>query len=300
MVADRPRCIVIDDFHWIDPSSRVLMDIMIRMAADLPLVVLTGSRPPATSDWIGLPHLEVIDLGGLDQTATEELGTAVAGAALDTESARWLYQRTAGNALFVGEIMRTLRESGRLEQVGERVRIDRGAARRGVPLSLRALLGARIDALPSGQRGALEVASIIGMTFSEPLLMALCGDGVDGDDLRELAEAGIVTGADEPGMPPNQWRFRHQLFLDAAYGRMLADRRQRLHGVLADLLEAADDHTDVAELARHRVAAGDAKRALPLLDQAAREAAAVGAVPEAEAFARTAAEIRGGSAGMVR
>jgi predicted ATPase len=101
-------------------------------------------------------------------------------------------------------------------------------------------------------------------------------------------------------MPPNQWRFRHQLFLDAAYGRMLADRRQRLHGVLADLLEAADDHTDVAELARHRVAAGDAKRALPLLDQAAREAAAVGAVPEAEAFARTAAEIRGGSAGMVR
>ena len=300
MVADRPRCIVIDDFHWIDPSSRVLMDIMIRMAADLPLVVLTGSRPPATSDWIGLPHLEVIDLGGLDQTATEELGTAVAGAALDTESARWLYQRTAGNALFVGEIMRTLRESGRLEQVGERVRIDRGAARRGVPLSLRALLGARIDALPSGQRGALEVASIIGMTFSEPLLMALCGDGVDGDDLRELAEAGIVTGADEPGMPPNQWRFRHQLFLDAAYGRMLADRRQRLHGVLADLLEATDDHTDVAELARHRVAAGDAKRALPLLDQAAREAAAVGAVPEAEAFARTAAEIRGGSAGMVR
>jgi hypothetical protein len=111
MVAGKPRCIVIDDFHWIDPSSRVLMDIMIRMAADLPLVVLTGSRPPAMPDWAGMPHVEVIELGGLDQAATEELGTAVAGAALDTESARWLYQRTAGNALFVGEIMRTLREA---------------------------------------------------------------------------------------------------------------------------------------------------------------------------------------------
>jgi tryptophan 2,3-dioxygenase len=65
------------------------------------------------------------------------------------------------------------------------------------------------------------VASVIGMTFSEALLIKLCGDGVDAADLEELAEAGIVTGADEPGMPPCQWRFRHQLFLDAAYGRLL-------------------------------------------------------------------------------
>jgi predicted ATPase len=285
-----------DDFHWIDPSSRFLMDIMIRISAELPLVVLAGSRPPAASDWANLPHVEAIDLPGLNEAATEELGTAVAGAALDTESARWLYQRTAGNALFVGEIMRTLRETGRLEQVGEHVRIDRGAARRGVPLSLRALLGARIDALPPPQRGALEAASVIGMSFSEPLLMALCGDGLCSDDLRALEDAGIVVGVDEPGMPPNQWRFRHQLFVDAAYGRLLADRRRLLHGTLADLLEASEPNPDAADLARHRVAAGDAQRALPLLERASREAAAVGALAEAEAFARAAAEIRGGEA----
>ena len=298
LVADKPRCIVIDDFHWMDHSSRVAMDIMVRQAADLPVVVLTGSRPPATPDWAGLPHVEVIDLAGLDQAATEELGTAVVGAALDAESARWLYQRTAGNALFVGEIMRTLRESGGLEQSGEGVRIDRGAARKGVPLSLRALLGARIDALPPAQRGALEAASVIGMTFPEPLLLALCGDCVGEGDLRELAEAGIVAGADEPGTPDGQWRFRHQLFLDAAYGRLLTDRRQMLHGALADLLDTYEPRPEVAELARHRVAAGDSVRALPLLEQAAREAAAVGAVTEAEAFARAAAEIRGSAAAL--
>jgi predicted ATPase len=244
-------------------------------------------------EWVGLPHVEVIELQGLDQAATEELGTSVAGATLDSESARWLYQRTAGNALFVGEIMRTLRESGGLEQVGEAVRIDPGAVRRGVPLSLRALLGARIDALPPVQRGALEAASVIGMTFTEPLLLSLCGNEVDGRDLRELAEAGIVAGADEPGSVPGEWRFRHQLFLDAAYRRLLIDRRQALHGALADILDTYEPRPDVAELARHRVAAGDSARALPLLEQAAREAAAVGAVPEAEAFARAAAEIRG-------
>ncbi|MFI5258136.1 MAG: AAA family ATPase [Candidatus Limnocylindrales bacterium] len=292
MIANKPRCVVIDDLHWIDPTSRTLMEYMIEMSGDLPLVVLTGSRPPAIPHWVALPNVDVIDLGGLDQAATEELGTEVAGAELEAESARWLYQRTAGNALFVGEIMRTLLETGRLERVGKRVRIDRGAARRGVPLSLRALLGARIDALPPAQRGALEVASVIGMTFSEPMLLALCGGEVTDADLAELADTEMIAGADDPGMPPNRWRFRHQLYLDAAYGRLLADRRRALHGSVADSLETMEPRTDVAELARHRVAAGDAKRAVPLLDQAAREAAAVGAHAEAEAFARTADEMR--------
>ena len=63
---------------------------------------------------------------------------------------RWLYERTAGNALFVGEIMRMLGAGGRISRLGDRLRIDRAAAQRSVPLSLRALLGARIDALPPG------------------------------------------------------------------------------------------------------------------------------------------------------
>jgi class 3 adenylate cyclase len=291
MVAEQPRCIVFDDFHWIDPSSRQLMDHVVCAAANLPLVVLAGSRPPATPAWIDLPHVELMDLAGLDEAATEELGRAVAGAALESESARWLYQRTGGNALFVGEIMRTLQETGWLEQVGKRFRIDRGAARRGVPLSLRALLGARIDALPSAPRGALEVAAVVGLTFSEPLLSALCG-GEQEDNLRQLAEAGIVSPADEAGAGPNRWRFRHQLFLDAAYGRLLAGRRRQLHANLADQLETMEPRVDAAELARHRVAAGDPARALPLLEQAAREAVAVGAMAEAEAFLRTAAELK--------
>src|SRR5664280_879268 len=130
LVFGKPRCIVVDDYHWVDPSSRQLVDMMISMAGDLPLVVLTGSRPPATPAWIELPHVEVIDLVGLDESATEKLGAAVAGSALEFESGRWLHQRTAGNALFVGEIIRTLRDTGRLEQIGDLCRIDRGAARR--------------------------------------------------------------------------------------------------------------------------------------------------------------------------
>jgi adenylate cyclase len=293
MVSEKPSCVVVDDFHWIDPSSRVLMAEMVRLAAEVPLVVLTGSRPPVLPDWVEMPHVELIELGGLDADATEQLGTAMAGGNLEAESARWLYQRTSGNALFVTEILRTLGDGGQLERVGEYLRIDRGAGRRSVPLSLRALLGARIDALPPGPRGALELASVIGMTFPEWLLCELRGLDSEAAELALLAEAGILAQSDEGVDGSGIWRFKHQLFMDAAYGRLLAPRRRHLHAALADRLEAVEPPVGAAELARHRVAAGDVERALPLLQQAAREAASIGAVEEAEAFLGAEATLQG-------
>jgi adenylate cyclase len=302
MVADQPRVVVVDDFHWLDPSSRALMDIMVQMCADLPLIVLAGARPPLLPDWAGLPNVDVIELGGLDEAETEELGMAIAGAELEPESARWLYRRTAGNPLFVGEIIKTLRGSRRISREGDRLKIDRASAQRSVPLSLRALTGARIDSLPPGPRSALEVASVIGVTFPEWLLRELAGGEGVSDDLRLLASAGILTPcegfADEAGAETltDCWRFRHELFHDAAYGRLLSVRRRQLHAALADRLEIAEPPVAAAELARHRMAAGDPEKALPVLERAAAEAEAIGATAEAEAFRQAAASLRAGAA----
>jgi adenylate cyclase len=284
LVARQPRCIVVDDYHWVDPSSRQLMEHMIRMAADLPMVVLTGSRYPADPAWLALPYVSVIDLAGLDRAATEELGAAVAGADLDPESVRWLHQRTSGNALFVAEIVRALRDGGHLAKTGERYRIEGGGARRSMPLSLRALLGARIDALPPSERTLLEAASVVGMDFSEERLCALQGECPEQADLDALVAAGFIVRAEDADSTDCDWRFRHQLFLDAAYGRLLNDRRKHLHGALADWFETTGTHVDAAELGRHRAAAGDSERALPLLERALRETVAVGAEEEADAL----------------
>ena len=305
LVATQPRCFVFDDYHWMDPSSQTMLADMVRLTAELPIVVLTATRPPLMPEWTSLPNVDVVELAGLNEAATEELGTVVGGAGLEPDSAHWLYQRTAGNALFVGEVMRMLGTSGRIERVGERLRIDREAARRSVPLSLRALLGARIDALPSGPRSALEVAAVIGVTFPEWLLRELQGGSDVTDDLRQLADAGTVVrceGDAGTGEAPTEgaaepsgcWRFRHQLFHDAAYGRLLTDRRRHLHTVLADRLETVEPATDAAELARHRIAAGDVARALPLLERAATEAEALGALAEADAFREAAGALRDG------
>jgi predicted ATPase len=296
MVAEQPRCIVVDDYHWVDPSSRLLVDEMIRMTAELPLVVLSGTRPEVVPDWVDLPQVEVIELGGLDEAATGELGRAVAGADLEPDSARWLYRRTAGNPLFLGEVMRTLAESGQLERVEGRLRIDDAAAQRSLPMSLRALLGARIDALPEALRETLEVASVIGTAFPEWLLGELHPAPEAAQALRQLAGAGILERLDDADAGGStRWQFRHQLFHDAAYRRLLAERRRQLHGTLADRLELVEPPVSAAELARHRVGAGDVARAVPLLELAASEALAMGAEAEAETFKRAAAALLGGS-----
>jgi predicted ATPase len=292
--------IVVDDFHWLDPSSRALLDELVRLCGEFPAVVLAGARPPVMPDWVSLPHVEVIHLEGLDEAETEELGVAVGGGRLEPESAHWLYKRTAGNPLFVAEIIRALRSGHRISREGGRLKIDRASARRSVPLSLRALMGARIDSLSRGPRSLLEVASVIGVVFPEWLVAELSGSEGTARGLDELAAAGILERCEgEPddldaGTQSGCWRFRHELFHDAAYGRLLIARKRQLHTALADRLEEADPPAGAAELARHRMAAGDAVRAVPALELAAAEAEAMGAVAEAEAFRAAARSFRDG------
>ena len=105
-----------------------------------------------------------LDLQGLAEPETARLATLIARAAVEAEGVRSIHQRTAGNPLFIGETVRAFLEDGTLEWRDGRVAlIESGPPR--VPVTLRAVLGARIDALEPAGREALGVASIIGITF---------------------------------------------------------------------------------------------------------------------------------------
>jgi predicted ATPase len=89
----------------------------------------------------------------------------------------------------------------------------------------------------------------------------------------------------------DRWRFAHGLIHDAAYAGLLASRRRVLHARLADRLEAGPEPSTPSQIAAHRIAAGDIARAIPLLREAAESAVALGAVAEAAAFWRQAADL---------
>lgn len=283
-----PRVIVVDDLHWLDHSSTGMLDELVGITARVPLLLLLGSRagepPPVPS----LEAVERIELRGLDLDATRELAAVTLGGAVDPLDARRLHLRTAGNPLFITESVRAaLDDSGAADG---RLVLD-GGPRPGVPVTLRALLGARIDALTEDAKTVIRVAAVVGVVFGEAVVGELLEQSIDRAVFARLADASLIVRLDGSG----QWRFGHPLIHDTAYGGLLGSTRRTLHARIADLLEARPGRGGIGVVARHRLAAGDVERALPLLVQAAEESLAVGATAEAASFWESAAQLEGAS-----
>ena len=282
---DGPRVIVIDDLQWLDPSSIGMVDLVVERTRSHPVVVLAAARPGSLPDWAKRRESTRLTLGGLDEPDTGKLATIVARAALDAHGARSIHERTGGNPLFVGETVRAFLEDGTLQWRDGLVAMT-GAGGTHVPITLRAVLGARIDALPPAAREVLGVASVIGISFRPTAVEDLLDDPLEPEVFDQLAASALVLPQDD-----ERWRFAHTLIHDAAYAGLLASRRRVLHGRLADRLERTLPAGTPGQIAAHRVAAGDASRAVPLLREAAGSAIALGAVAEAAAFWRQAAEL---------
>ena len=286
---DGPRVFVVDDLHWLDPSSAGIFEELVGMSARLPLVVLVGSRPEGIPVRPTGDHVRSIVLSGLDEAETGELARSVAGAVVDAADVHRLYARTGGNPLFIGETVRAIVDEGAITSDG-RLAIDE-AAGSVVPVTLRALLGSRIDALSGETRTVLRVGSVLGMTFREATIEGVLDEPVDAAVYERLAEAAMIVPIDANG----GWRFCHPLIHDAAYRSLLAPDRRTLHTRVADRIEATQPAAAIGAIARHRAAAGDAARAIPLLIQAAEQAEGLGAGTEAAAFYNAAADMAVGT-----
>jgi adenylate cyclase len=279
-----PRVVVIDDLHWLDPSSSGMVELLIERTTEHPLLVLAASRPGSMPPWANAPDVQRLDLDGLAEPDTALLATIVARAAVDVDGARAIHERTGGNPLFVGETVRAFLEDGTLRLRDGRAALTGRSGSR-LPITLRAVLGARIDALPSRARTVLGIASVIGITFRPSALEELLQEPLEQATFDLLADAALIVPHEN-----GEWRFSHALIHDAAYAGLLASRRRALHASFADRLEANGSGTS-GQVAAHRVAAGDVARAIPLLREAADSALALGAAAEAAAFWVQAADL---------
>jgi predicted ATPase len=261
-----------------------MVELLIERCTDHPLVVLAASRPGTRTAWATRADVEAIRLTGLDEPDTARLATIVARAAVDVDGARSIHERTGGNPLFVRETVRAFLEDGTLQWRDGLVTMT-GTVGGRLPVTLRAILGARIDALPPSAREVLGVASVIGIAFDASTVEALLERRLEPDALEHLVASALVV-PDGDG-----WRFSHALIHDAAYAGLLASRRRALHARLADRLETGPVPSTPSQIAAHRVAAGEIARAIPLLREAAASAFALGAVTEAAALWRQAADL---------
>ena len=279
-----PVCLILEDVHWMDPSTQALMQRLIDgPPGQRVMLLLTQRASPGDEPAFALPQLA---LAGLDAASTRELLQGASNGTLHDEALLgWLAERADGVPLFIEESARlaaALAQRHPAEAVAH-------SLRQRVPGSLRDLLAARLDQCAQA-RPAAQVGAALGRHFSRGLIEAVCahpgwplpGAALD-VQLQALVQAGLLTVQAEGGQPV--YAFHHALLRDAAHQSLLARDRRHLHGVIASVLQAAFAPLCQAQpelLAWHHEQAGDQAAALAAWEQAARRATARSAHHEAQ------------------
>ena len=267
----QPVVMVIEDLHWLDPSTLELLQLLAGQGVMVPLMLICTARPEFHPQWPMRSHHTQITLNRLSGRNVREMVAQVAARnALNNQSIDAVIERTGGNPLFVEELTRAVLESG-------------GIGARAIPVTLHDSLMARLDRLGSA-KSVLQLASVIGGEFSYELLHAL-HPGTESElesELHKLTDADLLYFR---GIAPEAtYQFKHALIRDAAYEALLKSRRKELHRLVArtidekfpDLKQA---HPEV--LARHWSEAGEVEPAIAEWERAGKAAEARSAFQEA-------------------
>jgi DNA-binding CsgD family transcriptional regulator/tetratricopeptide (TPR) repeat protein len=304
----RPVVLVLEDGHWADAPTLLLLRHLARSAGEARVLVLATFRdteadvPELLSETLAdLRRSEDIvrlKLSGLTGPDVDEFVRRASGGDLGPELhelAVAIYRLTEGNAFLVCELWRELIETNAVEADGTTVRVVRPPAELGSPESVREVVSQRLARLPAKTSDLLELAATAGSEFElETVRRASALDERDLlASLDEAVRSGMIEEPHSPGLP---YRFTHELVRRALYDRLSAVRRAELHLHVAEALEQEDPRTSrtLADLAHHFGAAAPfdaAKRGVEYNVLAARAAVAALAFDEAAARLRTALEL---------
>jgi class 3 adenylate cyclase/tetratricopeptide (TPR) repeat protein len=229
--------LIVEDLHWIDEGSQTMLHGLIEGMGGTPTLVLVNYRPEHTPPWAGSEAFETIELQPLSLADTAKLLRDLAGEDPSLDGIdEPIHARTGGNPFFIEEIVRELAESGHLEGERGAYRLAKPIEEAGVPVTVQAVLAARIDRLGAEAKQLLQVASVLGKEVGEEgLAMAA---GLDAEEmeraLKELIDGGFLYEAEM--YPLRLLAFRHPLTREVAYGTQLASQREATHAAAAQAM----------------------------------------------------------------
>ena len=272
LARQQPVVMIFEDAHWIDPTSRELLDLSVERVGSLSVLLIVTFRPEFQSPWTGQPQVSMLALNRLDRRNRTALVEQIAGGkALPDGVIDQIADRTDGVPLFVEELTKSVLESG--------------VSLLGIPTTLHDSLMARLDRFASVRRVA-QIGAAIGREFSYSLLRAV----------SRIPEDELQTGLDrlvtselvfQRGTPPDAvYSFKHALVQDAAYGSLLRSSRQQLHAQIAEALETYSSglmETQPEIFAQHYAEAGLIEKSAACWGKAGRRSAARSAMAEAAA-----------------
>jgi predicted ATPase len=286
LARQQPVLMIFEDLHWIDPTSRELLDLVLARIDCLRILLVATFRPEFQPPWVGQPHVTVMSLNRLGRSDGATMVQRLVGnaALLPQDVIAEIVERTDGVPLFVEEMTKAVLEAG--TERGRETAASVPAATLGVPATLQASLMARLDRLGPAAKRVAQIGAAIGREFSYQLAAAVGDFAEPGlqEALQRLVDAGLAF---QRGMPPTaEYMFKHALVQDATYGTLLRGPRRQLHAQIAKALEIHSPEIIDSQpelLAQHYSEAGLVEKSVDYWGKAGRRSAARSAMTEAAA-----------------
>jgi class 3 adenylate cyclase/DNA-binding winged helix-turn-helix (wHTH) protein/tetratricopeptide (TPR) repeat protein len=249
----QPVVLIVEDLHWVDPSTLELLDLLIDQGPMVPVLTVLTCRPGFQLPWGFRTHITPIALNRLSQTQVEAMVSGIAGGkSLPTEIMQQLVAKADGVPLFVEELTRMVIESAWLEEGVEGYVQRESLPSLAIPTTLQDSLMARLDRLEYGKVVA-QLAATIGRQFTYDVLQAVAPwDATTLQaGLHQLVTSDLCY---QRGIPPQStYLFKHALIQEAAYQSLLKRTRQQYHQHIAQVLErqGAESGATQPELLAH-------------------------------------------------
>jgi class 3 adenylate cyclase/tetratricopeptide (TPR) repeat protein len=225
----QPLVLVFEDIHWAEDALLELVEHMSTWVKNVPILLLCLARPELLDlrpGWSGgRVRATAIELEPLGRTDSEALVEALLDGELGSGARQAVLDKSEGNPLFVEETVRMLSEAN-------------GGGIERIPDTLQALIAARIDHLPPGEKELLQGAAVMGRIFWKGALAELVLEGTDIDPLLEdLHRREIVLPETRSSISgQDAFKFKHVLIREVAYGGLSKAARAGYHQRFAEWL----------------------------------------------------------------
>jgi class 3 adenylate cyclase/tetratricopeptide (TPR) repeat protein len=275
-----PVVLLLEDLHWGDEASLSLINAADAVLRDSPVLVVATARPTLLErhpHWgEGLHFHSRLDLTSLSRRDTRRLLGEILKRAdrVPPALSDLVVMASEGNPFYVEELVNWFLEAGVITRDGDAWHVlDERLEQARVPATLRSVLQARLDSLPTGERLALQRASVIGRVFWDDAVESLREGGdpalLHADEeateraLAELRGRELVYQREKSAFDHNrEFLFKHALLRDVAYEGMLRRHRRAYHRLAAGWLEGMAESVQRADefaglIADHFAEAGD-------------------------------------------
>jgi predicted ATPase/class 3 adenylate cyclase len=236
LARDEPVVMIFEDAHWIDPTSREVLDLLVDRVQDTSIIILITCRSEFQPSWNAHSHITTLTLNRLGRQLRTTLVEHVAGAKqLPREVIKEIIAKTDGVPLFVEELTKAVLESNLLNEKDGRYVLSGPLRQLAIPATLNDSLMARLDRMGPFKRTA-QIGATVGREFSYELLRAIADTSTEqlNAALSHLEDAGLIVRRGHP--PESAYSFKHAMIQDAAHSSLLRSDRKKLHAKIATVL----------------------------------------------------------------